>query len=628
MDSLFPIKIDIPENRSSYLHFFNRNKICFLLSSNDKIIEIHVENNNYFLGEIKKDEKVFYIYYVEIFDISQNSNIKIDIADKSFFLHPNKNTLEVEFIFNNFLYDKEDKKICKLNFFDIYEEFEIFYRIHSEKKNVSSLKWLISSCANIIKKEGKESNLSFFFIIFIKDQSIFNPNDDILKNIKNKGDLTRISKDEFYKITVGREKYIHLYLIYLFFFPYCEELKKLLVEIKNSKQIMLECIKKYKFLFSNTIELYPEYSFLMSLSESLDELKIILKCSKNLSDLIYIINENKIAISRLLKKDNKSIIIEEIFNLEMAFNESVDDNFYFLLNEIKEYEKKTNLKLFYFFSINNHETDKITLKLMKYYHYEICIKILIFLYIREELTMENRIAMIGSSLFIHRIQELISAKNLNNVEIIEIIDIISNLPNDWIKKEPKASIFLMETIKFIKLENEKEKSFFSKVKWDIFFDDMKIYLEVINTLVSKLKNIDNFDFVFIIIDKLIEKENNIPKDKGEIKENDNYKKYHDEIIFSITLLIEKYLLLLKESKNEKNYRANKFIQITSKLIYLQFVYSISKNFLLSIIETIESELLNDIFISILKEYDIFYSNFESLIDILIQKKNLEKFIIY
>ena len=456
-------------------------------------------------------------------------------------------------------------------------------------------------------------------MIFIKDQSIFNPNDDILKNIKNKGDLTRISKDEFYEITVGSEKYIyllnkgdltriskdefykivkyiHLYLIYLFFFPYCEELDELLVEIKNSKQIMLECMKKYKFLFSNTIQLYPEYSFLMSLSESLNELKIILKCSKNLSDLIYIINQNKIDISRLLKKDNKSIIIEEIFNLEMAFNESVDDNFYFLLNEIKEYEKKTNLKLFY--TIKNHKTDLLALIKEKYQD-KIFINILIFLNIREELTMENRIAMIGSSSFIHRIQVPILAKNLNNVEIIEIIDIISNLPNDWIKKEPEVSIFLMGTIKFIKLENEKEKSFFSKIKWDIFFDDMKIYLEVINTLVSKLKNIDNFDFVFIIIDKLIEKENNIPKDKREIKENDNYKKYHDEIIFSIKLLIEKYILLLKESKNEKNYRANKFIQITSKLIYLQFVYSISKNFLLSIIETIESELLNDIFISIL-----------------------------
>ena len=497
MDSLFPIKIDIPDskNQKSFVPYYifhrNNNKICFLLSSNDKIIEIHVKNHNYFLGEIKKDEKVFYIYYVEIFDISQNSNIKIDIADKSFFLHPNKNTLEVEFIFNNFLYDKEDKKICKLNFFDIYEEFEIFYRIHSEKKNVNSLEWLISSCANIIKKEGKESNLSFFFIIFIKDQSIFNPNDDILINIINKGDLTRISKDEFYKITVGSEKYIHLYLIYLFFFPYCKELKKLLVEKKNSKQIMLECMKKYKFLFSNTIQLYPEYSFLMSLSESLNELKIILKCSKNLSDLIYIINENKIAISRLLKKDNKSIIIEEIFNLEMAFNESVDDNFYFLLNEIKEYEKKTNLKLFY--TTKNHKTDLLALKLDK-----IFIKIIIFLYIREELTiMENRIAMIESSSFIHRIQKLILVKNLNNVEIIEIIDIISNLPNDWIKKEPEVSIFLMGTIKFIKLENEKEKSFFSKIKWDIFFDVIKIYSEVINTLVSKLKNIDNFDFVFI-----------------------------------------------------------------------------------------------------------------------------------
>ena len=84
MNSLFPIKIDIPDNYGlNYYHIFYQKKIVCFLFSNDKIKGISNEHREYFLGEIKKDEKTISIYYVEI-DALYNSKIKIDVSGNEF----------------------------------------------------------------------------------------------------------------------------------------------------------------------------------------------------------------------------------------------------------------------------------------------------------------------------------------------------------------------------------------------------------------------------------------------------------------------------------------------------------------------------------------------------------------
>mgnify|MGYP007102002258 CR=1 FL=1 len=137
----------------------------------------------------------------------------MEIHDKSFFIKSSgKIHLGKNFLFNQYLYDKEDKKIDKLNCFDIYEEFEIYYRIHFEKKNNKSLNWLISSVIINIKSGNEESDFSLFLILFIKNKLIVSnikqniDYDNLLTNIKNKGDLSKISKNELRNIVTSEKK--------------------------------------------------------------------------------------------------------------------------------------------------------------------------------------------------------------------------------------------------------------------------------------------------------------------------------------------------------------------------------------------------------------------------------------
>ena len=459
MDSLFPIKIDIPDYLSSYGWIFHRKKICFLFSSNDKIKGIDMEYRTYFLGEIKKDEKKFLIYYIEI-ETNSYSKIKIEVSDSSFFLKIRDDYEKQAFLFNEFLYDKKDNKISKLNCFDIYEEFEIYHRIHSEKKNKNSLNNLINSAINIIKNKGEESTLSFFITIFIKESSISEQFDDLLSNIKNKGDLTKIPKNDLYKRFKNKNsRYEQIYLIYLFLSQNkeFEELEGLIIHPKKGDSLIINSLGKYKLLFSNSIQLYPNFSFLLDLSNSLHEIKIILKCSNSLSDFIKVLNGNKEIISQYIKNKEDSIIISNIFDLKKEFNEKLDENFYFLLNEIKEYELENKKILFYLIG-----EKKIDLEALISHN----LKVLIFLYVREEIFWGKTKYMKVEELLLHIPLHL---KNLNNFEKIVMIAILSNIQKDCvIEKKVLWNKILFEYIESINFENELEKSVFKKIKWDIF----------------------------------------------------------------------------------------------------------------------------------------------------------------
>ena len=77
---------------------------------------------------------------------------------------------------------------------------------------------------------------------------------------------------------------------------------------------------------------------------------------------------------------------------------------------------------------------------------------------------------------------------------------------------------------------------------------------------------------------------------------------------------------MKENNIKKNDKLNNFVQITSKLIFLCCKYNNKENFVNTLAELIETELLNDIFISTLDKYELSDDNFNDLITILFKNR--------
>ena len=143
-------------------------------------------------------------------------------------------------------------------------------------------------------------------------------------------------------------------------------------------------------------------------------------------------------------------------------------------------------------------------------------------------------------------------------------------------------------------------------------------------MIDNIKNLNNFEYIFIILDKLIAKEKK-QCDKEEIQEkNLNNELYQKNIYIIIEKLLKKFIFFLDSNQNEIYYNKIEFVQISSKLIYLYFKYEIKNDFLISITDKIESELLSDIFISTLDNYEISDFNFENLINVIIQKEKFGK----
>ena len=570
MDALFPLKNDIPDNeidsiiqnKKQYLRKYSI--ISFLLSyeENESIKIINQTKRTYPLGKIEKNEKAFFIDYIELLDGNDKDDMKIEINNKSFFIEKSKYNIcdnSIIFIFNNFLEDKKDKR--KLNCFNINEEFEIYYKIHSEK-NKTSFKYLIKTVEFLFKNEDPNIDFSLFLTILKKNIKLefF---DDILKCIKNKGDLTKISKEDINKIiSQDEKKYFIIKLIYITFQD-IDELKHLLNEDGKMKFLLFECLEKYK-IFAYNLELYPKYSFLIGLSDSINDIKIILKCSRTFSDLVYLINEKKKEISRLIKKEYE-IVLEDFYNLKGIFIQAFDEKFYLALNLIKEFETANNVKLFHLAKVNDNE-----------YYFENSFireiaegqRMSIILYLRNELNMKEYYSMV----FEVKNDALTSEgfEPLNNFEKILMIDILLNYLKDKNKYQKQCLDYLLFLVNRIELKNiSKEfKIIFFKMKWEKIFQHSKIFAKILSLMKDSLNSIKDFKFLFGFVDKLIEKvkdskikgvkleknkqkekikKENIENDKESEKENeddeDNKKKDNFEL--------DNY----KNNKNENNIEA-------------------------------------------------------------------------
>ena len=529
MDALFPLKNDIPDNAIDFYapnYFPYKRKysiICFLLSyeENESIKIINQKNKIFPLGKIEKNEKAFFIDYIELFYGYEQDGVRIEINNKSFFIEKSKYIIcdnSKIFLFNNFLYDNKKKDERKLNCFNINEEFEIYYKIHSEKNKIS-FRFLINSVINLFKNEDPNLDFSLFLIILKKNIKL-ESFDDILKCIKNKGDLTKISKEDINQIIFQNiKKFFIIKLIYITFQD-TDELKNLLYEDGEMKFSLFECLEKYK-LFAYNLELYPKYSFLIDFSDSINEIKIILKCSKSFSDLIYLINEKKKEISRLIKKKYE-IVLEDFYNLKGIFIQAFDEKFYLTLNLIKEFETANNVKLF-------------RLEKAKYYeqYFKIfCIseiaeglRMSIIVYLMNELNMKEYNPMM---LYIKDDELAYNGfKSLNNFEKILIIDILLNYLNDKNEYQKKYLDYLLFLVKRIELKNiSKEfKIIFFKMKWEKIFQHSKIIIKILSVMIdslNSLNSIEEFTFLFGFVDKLIEKGKD-SKIKGVKLEKNNQK---------------------------------------------------------------------------------------------------------
>ena len=616
MENLFPLKIKIPDSR--YFIFHPENFICFILSSEAKEKEILIkkDNNIYFLGEIKKNEKTFNIYYIEIYE-RDSKTLNIKIRNDYFNIKTDeKIDGRKTFLFNKFLLDKEEKKITKLNFFDIYEEFEFYYRIHFEQKNRNSLESLISSAINIFKKDCEEANLSFLLTILIKDS--FNIIDSkkfekILLNIKYKGDLNKIKSKEI-KSFCEKGKCKEIYLIYIILSEKNEEFKNLLL---ISKKMIFECFEKYNSLFKRFTQLFPIKNFLFEISDSFSDIKIIMASSDNLIDFIILLNEKKEMVSKYIVKENKDILYIDEF-LKNISEEKFDDIFYIALNSLKEFETKEKTKL-----IAISEIEKF-LMLIKMKKLSFRIFILLFI-IHEEYTIKEFLLNIGYDIYEEYLCKNGSKINttLNNYEILKLIELsLIYIIEKRRKLKIKIHEFLPSLISAIKFENINKitKALFSELKWEYIFKDIKLYEETIKNIKLSFKTLEDFEYIFIFIDKLIEKENSKINNNKEIVEKENKNIYQEEIIFTSELLFNKYLLFLKENNIKENDKLNNFFQITSKLIFLCYKYNNKENFINTLAELIKTELLNDIFISTLDKYELSDDNFNDLITILFKKR--------
>ena len=630
MDSLFPLKVNIPDKLEldNYDRFnkFKKKKeeimICFLFSTSTKVeeIKIYSENKIYPLGEIIKNGKNLFIYYIEV--VYSNIKIKIDISKNPIFIKLEETELNCKknFLFNKNYLDINNQYIDKLNCFDINEEFEIYYRIHSEKKNMNSLKSLTNSILYKIKDCVEECNFSLFLIVFMEAPSdLINQGiDTFLSKIRKKGDLVNISKKELYKVINYYKKERIVLIIFLIYMILSQQNIEEFEEFLNANNIYIDeviyCLDIYKNLFLHSLQLFPNYNYLINNAISLEKLKIVLKCSINLTDFINSVNENKEFIAKIINKEVKSnaLILNYFFNLEIEFNQKFNEDFYFTLNNIREFEIEFNTKIL-FLDYEKIEFEKHDIKK----HFVTYIKILIFSHIIGEKI--NLKLSYNSNLLLMPIEKDL----FNNFEIIEILDLLFNdipLNYKYIDVKENNEIIeiinlLIKSIKFEKIDI-KLNSFISKLKWENIFYNNDYYPKIMPNLVDSLKNINDMKFIFIIIDKLNDNEKHINIEK-ENKKNDINEYLKKNLENFMPILLEKYLLILED--NKYNVKQEDFIRITNKLIYLKNKYQINTPFLNVLIKKINSELLTDLLKSIFENCEISSDlDFYSLITILIQ----------
>ena len=544
--------MDLPKTKNVQIYF---------LFTYDKKQEPNIEIPSFKVNSFNIMHKDIPTKLYQIIGIIEKNPIKI-LIDKKPYLLIIKDIKEGKtyFLFNQALLYIENLNIkIKLNYFDINEEFDIFF------ENIQQKDILIDFTLNMLKEGNENSTFGLFLTLFIKIDYLYHLiKEDILLKIKHVGNLSGIDSQNLEKLSEIRNLK-NIFLIYNILLDNIERLK-------DNKNVILYYLEKYNNLFINSLKLYPKYSFLIQESDSLEKIKSILKYSADLVDFMNIINENKEHISRLIKELNKGeafcdkknlIIINEIFDIKNIFNEKFNEDFYKTLIDIKEYEYKTN-NIFLSFSLDNKlKNDLSLLKLMP------LIRGYIFFYLTIDKSYFKKLELIN--LFNDKNFLESKAFFLNNYEIFTLFDILFSY---------KINLnFISDLVKLINFNsiNENEIKLYSNINWEPLFEDNEAYKNFLMNMLTFMKNINNFELIFILINKLEEYINNLKnKEKLEIENNEKgfstkfiriKDEFNTEIDFSITILQKNYFQFLENNLNSLQ-QENNLIKISSKLIYL------------------------------------------------------------
>ena len=262
---------DLNQNFIYIIFSYHKDKKKYIKFINCKFIDKISQNKNGYnidLFILKKYEHKFY------FNELNNIKLKLNGLDCIAFIRNN-------FIFNQDLFSIEEN--TKLNHLSFKEEFHYYYNfIKKERRdylpNLISLineKFTFSSLLTLIVNHSfkeeiqcllKYSNLS-------KIRAIGNLNKFETHEVISKLNSIKINKNFEYEI---------LRDIRVIFTFLKDDVKYSSLKGKHN------LIAKYKNIFFKSITLFPQYSYLIEPSISVNELKLILDCSNNLFDLINI----------------------------------------------------------------------------------------------------------------------------------------------------------------------------------------------------------------------------------------------------------------------------------------------------------------------------------------------------
>ena len=429
---------------------------------------------------------------------SKEIKIKID----NFHLKPiiinneNKNI----FLFNQILIEENTKKEIKLNILNINEELDIYYNFNIKNLSNQLVDVLLSSALYAL---NTYSTFSFYLSILTKFPKLYQERgnfcETLLLNIKYKGDLSRFDKKELYHIKMNGDSLRDSVIIDIFsIFNDIDYIRQKIKNEKKYKDCLFFYLEKYKTLFYNSLDMFQSYSFLMSVADSMNNIKIVLKCINNFTDFINIINDNKKHIIKLIgktdkkkvvvdelvndeldndegdnndeiKKTNNLIIIDDFFNMEKIYDEGIKENVYNSLISIKNFEAKYHKIILNFFPHNNLRNEK---KLSD----------LIFSYYRGLIIPKKEFILCLN------FNQLENIKKFNNHEIFAIIDITSDLV-----KDDNFNFILKSLIKEINYDNIGNDliNFFSQNKFENYSYNSE-YNNILENLINCLGNINGF----------------------------------------------------------------------------------------------------------------------------------------
>ena len=293
-------------------------------------------------NELKKGDNK---YTIELYKINYNKPFPFFMLKSYIDLEIDNYKLDLK-TFQDEIFIFNEKKDLNVNCLSIEEEFNFYYDYIQKNTDISknALNSLIKSIFRILQEDQNHSTLSLLLtIILINEDSriIINKNnfEQILLLTSKKGDFSKFNEEKVCS-KLNKKPFITYFIIY----NILENKNKLrdLIKYEENKQLIFDCLKRYKKLFNNNIENFLDYSFLIEEANSIDKLYILFQYTKNLSEFIFLLNDKKEKIFKLIfeKDKEKEFMIENFFSLKEKRDnifQKFNDSFYISLIRIKEY---------------------------------------------------------------------------------------------------------------------------------------------------------------------------------------------------------------------------------------------------------------------------------------------------